>query len=383
LRTAIKNEDYEQALSLATSSNKKNENSIFLMDLFNFTQPFFFVFFVHFISTVTKLLPDDTDVIKCKCVSLIHLGKFDEVLNDKSTNIRECEFERAYCLYQLSRLPEALKIIRNSIKENGSVKGQEDSIANMKCLEAQVLYKLSTFTEAAEVYQFLIDKDYKELEGSEILSNGLAAYANSYKGHGIEGINKLKSSRQLAELVDVNDMDFDDPDKSCELAYNTACAYINGGQYEQALKLLELSEKRFKEHAKSMEDEVDESGGGGGANKPIMPEEEAAISSQMGYVLLKTSPPGSLGAARAMSYCMKVLKATEHTESAANVKASVAKAVCVNNLAVIRRDKELPDSLKRLKHAATGIESKLTPEQLFSTKFNYCLILLHMNKVNG
>mmetsp|Transcript_51696 Transcript_51696/g.66213 ORF Transcript_51696/g.66213 Transcript_51696/m.66213 type:complete len:767 (+) Transcript_51696:24-2324(+) len=362
LRTAIKNEDYELSLTLSTK--------------------------------MAKLLPEDTDITKCKCVSLMHLGRFEDAL--KESHIPSLEFEKAYCLYQLSRLSESLKIIRQSLKNNNGGNNDNDNNPKMKCLEAQVLYKLAEFSKASDTYQSLIHDDYKELEGSELLSNTLAAYAQTgsnikgENGRGLEGISKLSKSSPLLELIKINDSDYQDPDKSYELAYNTACAYINNNKFHEAYQLLELSQRRLKEHLlmeekdNMQEEEATTAASSSTSTKSStthhhMTEEEASISTQLAYVLLKLNAAGSVGAAKAMMYCMKVLKSIDQNGKG---KPTVAKAVCTNNLAVIRRDKELPDSLKRLDNVAVGIESKLTEEQHFTIKFNYCLILLQLDKID-
>ena len=61
----------------------------------------------------------------------------------------------------------------------------------------------------------------------------------------------------------------------------------------------------------------------------------------------------------------------------------VVGAVAANNLAVLREGGELFDSHKRLRSAATdAVEAKLLPAQLEAIRFNRCLLLLRMGKLD-
>ena len=59
------------------------------------------------------------------------------------------------------------------------------------------------------------------------------------------------------------------------------------------------------------------------------------------------------------------------------------KAVAANNLAVLRGDRDLPDSLRRFRSSINAAsEEKLTAYQLLEIRYNRCVLLLHMKKVD-
>ena len=56
-------------------------------------------------------------------------------------------------------------------------------------------------------------------------------------------------------------------------------------------------------------------------------------------------------------------------------------AVASNNLAVLRGDRDLPDSLRRFRTTINAVaEEKLTAYQMCEIRFNRCVLLLHMRK---
>merc|ERR1712166_1665121 len=63
---------------------------------------------------ILEQCPADPDVLRCKCVCLVHDNRFEEAL----TFIDSCGagaalvFERAYCLYKCKRYEECLKIAK-------------------------------------------------------------------------------------------------------------------------------------------------------------------------------------------------------------------------------------------------------------------------------
>ena len=76
-----------------------------------------------------------------------------------------------------------------------------------------------------------------------------------------------------------------------------------------------------------------------------------------------------------LKICNRVLKSKGSIDD-------VVGAVAANNLAVLRKDRDLFDSHKRLQSAIReSVEAKLLPSQLDAVRFNRCLLLLHMNKV--
>ena len=64
------------------------------------------------------------------------------------------EFEKAYCLYRLNQVSEALKIVENV--ENPSLKIKE--------LKAQILYRLEKYEECFAVYRDIIKNTSDDYE---------------------------------------------------------------------------------------------------------------------------------------------------------------------------------------------------------------------------
>mmetsp|Transcript_43059 Transcript_43059/g.115131 ORF Transcript_43059/g.115131 Transcript_43059/m.115131 type:complete len:86 (-) Transcript_43059:902-1159(-) len=57
------------------------------------------------LNEILLLAPDDADALRAKVVSLIQLQKHNqalEIINSKAA-LKDCLFEKAYCLYRLNR----------------------------------------------------------------------------------------------------------------------------------------------------------------------------------------------------------------------------------------------------------------------------------------
>jgi tetratricopeptide (TPR) repeat protein len=305
---------------------------------------------------VEKELPEDEDVVKCKCVCLINMGRFEEAFAVASKAGGILAFEGAYCLYQMNRNQECLAAIVSSSAATSSAS------TNLKALKAQVLYKLSRASEAADVYQALVDGSGGDghgecLEGSELLSNTLAAYAAA--GRGGEGFSKLSS--QVAEFIeedggaDASAVPEDDEDKSYEIAYNAACALLDAGRYAKAAELLQVAEARCKQQGAFTSTAPTPDGGDG-----MLSEEGATITCQRAVGLLKACGGSGSGAAQAMALCAGVMKHGKQQQQQQQASLSSASsqqhgsggdlavplALATNTLAVARRDRELFDSHK-------------------------------------
>lgn len=64
------------------------------------------------------------------------------------------EFEKAYCLYRLNQVPEALKI----------VDGVQNPSLKVKELKAQILYRLEKYEECFAVYREIIKNSNDDYE---------------------------------------------------------------------------------------------------------------------------------------------------------------------------------------------------------------------------
>lgn len=274
--------------------------------------------------------PDDEDLVKCKCVALIHLEDYGAAL--KVAKDGNLEFEQAYCLYKQKAFDHALEVVRASSAPDSE---------RMRHVEGQCLYALQQAEEAVDVFQKLHDDSSDP--SPELTANACAAYVVA--GRASEGIENL-------DLAD------GDAPTTYEMSYNLACALLacrNYGKAESTLRTAEGQCRRMlMEEAYSPED---------------IDEEVAVVQVQRAFALLmqgKVEEP--------LKICNRVLKTKPADE--------VVGAVAANNLAVLRKDRELFDSHKRLQSAIReSVEAKLLPSQLDAVRFNRCLLLLHMNKV--
>lgn len=271
-------------------------------------------------------------MVKSHVLANLHLGKFADALQCCRTNSGGgnslLTFERAYALYELGKLPEAL----TACKSSSNSPSQSSASHSLKALEAQVLYRLQRSSEAADVYLALLEgidglekEDPALSQGSELLANTMAAFAAASRGKG--GL-KASVTHGVEELVQDDDDD-DDEKKSHEIAYNAACMHLAAGKHEAAIAMLEVAAKRCR--AQQLEESLASSSELASSPPPAaqLSDEECAIASQLAYARLLTSAPGSRGAAQAMLHCMQVLKVKGGGDLG-------AWAAAANNLAVVQ-----------------------------------------------
>lgn len=87
---------------------------------------------------------------------------------EKNVNFyRNLDFEKAYCLYRLNQVPEALKV----------VEGVQNPSLKIKELKAQILYRLEKYEDCFAVYRDIIKntnddyEDERETNLAAVLSN--------------------------------------------------------------------------------------------------------------------------------------------------------------------------------------------------------------------
>jgi hypothetical protein len=148
---------------------------------------------------------------------------------------------------------------------------------------------------------------------------------------------------------------------SFELLYNVACAQISAGMISEAEDTL-LSAKEMCESVLSQES----------ADKETVETECAAINLQRAYVdILRGKVRSS-----SLDQCRSILRSQKSLNKE-------LLAVAANNLTVLRGDKDLPDSLRRLRLTiSTASEERLTRGQLMQIRYNRCILLLHLKKID-
>ncbi|KAK3284578.1 Signal recognition particle core component [Cymbomonas tetramitiformis] len=291
---------------------------------------------------ILEIVPGDIDALKCKIVSLIQLERCSEALATCGATT-ELQFEKAYCLYRLSKFDEALEVCK-------SVQGEKSS--PLLQLEAQVLHRLDRAQECIAVYGELLQK--QKTQSSNVGTNIVAAY--------VEGGRSAEVPALMQELK-LRTKD------SFELAYNNARALSAVGDFEAAEEQLLLAQRLGKEVL--LEEDMPEAE----VEEELMP-----ITVQLAYIAAQQGRT-----AEALEAYTSVLKLKAQPESLSAV------AVATNNLVALRGARDLFDSLKRFDRLMANpsatcstfqayLESKLSGSHKQSMLFNRCLLLLHSNK---
>lgn len=126
---------------------------------------------------------------------------------------------------------------------------------------------------------------------------------------------------------------------SFELLFNTVCAMISGGQIAEAATSLEQTETLCREVLK--ED---------GLSEDDIQEEVTNIQLQKAFVGILSNRSNANTRELAVNECLAILRRNNGNKK----KNHEMLAVAANNLAVLRGDKDLPDSLRRLRTTITA-----------------------------
>lgn len=243
------------------------------------------------------------------------------------------EFEKAYCLYRLNQVQEALKIVENI--QNPSMKIKE--------LKAQILYRLEKYEDCFSVYRDIITNSNDDYENER--ETNLAAVLVNLAAEG--------STIEVPELRE----------ETYEQTYNAACRLVIQGSMGDRSALIEgekklrLAEKKCKEFLE--EDEITEE---------EINDELRLIRVQLGYCL---QLQGREKEAQAL-----------YTNALKSKPDDIAlTAIASNNLITLNKDQNVFDSKKRMKSAThDGLEHKLTSRQRRSIAYNQCLLALYTNQ---
>ncbi|CAH0517554.1 unnamed protein product [Peronospora belbahrii] len=273
--------------------------------------------------------PEDVDAIRVKCIALIHLEKFDKAL-ELAIKYSFLSTERVYCLYRLKQDEEALQLLEEEDLET-------QSTAQLH-LRAQLHFRKENYDQSIRIYELLFARAQKSDNLLELQTNLLAAYASAGRSH---------------ELKD-RDICVDD---GFEVAFNQSFVAIQSGNWEAAEKLLLTAERMCRDTFVAE-----------GASEVEIEEEVAVIKTQLAFVKqMRGDVDGALSDYR------NVLKL--------KLRNRAVGVVALNNLVTIRKDRDVLDSLKRLKSIdATVFSEKLTHAQQEAILTNRTLLLCLMNK---
>jgi signal recognition particle subunit SRP72 len=306
LRKLVKRENYKKALNICTQLRKK--------------------------------VPAADEPVVCHCVCLLYQEQWQKALDVAEKALgggarSAASFlllERAYCLYKLQRLDEALSLI------GGADAGATDGVA-LQHLQAQVLYRQAKFGDAVAIYNGVLAH---EDDPTETLSNLAAACVlGGRSGEALEAVPE----------------DFVAKASKHELAYNLSIAAADSGD-------LALAEQRLQQAESTARAVLAEDGW----DAAEIEGEVACVLCQLAYVVQR----GGDGARAAKIY-KSVLKAGP------NDKALVA--VASNNLAALRGERDLFNNLKLVGRAAAP-EAKLAERAREAVARNQALLALYGNK---
>ncbi|XP_076677979.1 signal recognition particle 72 [Andrena cerasifolii] len=293
------------------------------------------------LKTANKILgiaQDEEAAFQCKIICCIQLSKFNDAFQFIFRNPRlaaNLQFEKAYCLYRLNQVPEALKVVE--VVQNPSLK--------LKELKAQILYRLEKYEECFSVYRDIIKNSHDEYE-DEREANLAAVVVNlATEGSDLE-VPALRED-------------------TYELTYNAACRLIAQGSRGDKAVLAE-AEKKLRTAEKTCKEGLEEDG---------VAEEE--IEDELGIIRVQ------LG-------CCLQLQGREKEAQALYTAALKAKpddialvAVASNNLVCLNKDQNVFDSKKRMKSAThDSLDHKLTSRQRRNIAYNQCLLALYTDQVD-
>ncbi|CAI5707877.1 unnamed protein product [Peronospora effusa] len=284
---------------------------------------------VEICNKIRSKFPDDVDAVKVKCVALIYLEKFDKAL-ELAVKYDFLSTEKAYCLYRLKQDDDALKLLD----------GEElDTLSAAQLhLAAQLHFRKENYDQSIRIYEMLLARAQEGDDLLELQTNRLAAYASAGRSHEL-----------MDREISIN--------AGFEVAFNKSFVAIQSGNWEAAEQLL-LTAERMCRDAFAAE----------GASEAEIAEELAIIKTQLAFVKQMRGDVDS-----ALSDYRNVLKL--------KLRNRAVGVVASNNIVTIRKDRDVLDSLKRLKNIdATALSDKLTSAQQEAILANRTLILCLMNK---
>ncbi|RMX69893.1 hypothetical protein DD238_001184 [Peronospora effusa] len=276
--------------------------------------------------------PDDVDAVKVKCVALIYLEKFDKAL-ELAVKYDFLSTEKAYCLYRLKQDDDALKLLDGEELDTLSA-----AQLHLAAQLARQHFRKENYDQSIRIYEMLLARAQEGDDLLELQTNRLAAYASAGRSHEL-----------MDREISIN--------AGFEVAFNKSFVAIQSGNWEAAEQLL-LTAERMCRDAFAAE----------GASEAEIAEELAIIKTQLAFVKQMRGDVDS-----ALSDYRNVLKL--------KLRNRAVGVVASNNIVTIRKDRDVLDSLKRLKNIdATALSDKLTSAQQEAILANRTLILCLMNK---
>ena len=161
------------------------------------------------------------DAQHTRVVALLKLDRFDDAVRaiiDGGVKLEaKCPLEKAYALYKLGKLDEAMAVLKSSGLQS----------RRFSHVAAQIAYRAERFSEAEAIYRRLLAPTDASREDNDIQINLRATLAQcEWQG--------------LSANIQEN---LDDLPETFELSYNTACAHLARARFDQAARLLQHAAK--------------------------------------------------------------------------------------------------------------------------------------------
>eukprot|EP00240_Pyramimonas_obovata_P002001 CAMPEP_0118923780 /NCGR_PEP_ID=MMETSP1169-20130426/2185_1 /TAXON_ID=36882 /ORGANISM="Pyramimonas obovata, Strain CCMP722" /LENGTH=531 /DNA_ID=CAMNT_0006864821 /DNA_START=67 /DNA_END=1659 /DNA_ORIENTATION=+ len=298
------------------------------------------------IGEVLAVVPKDDLATRCKAIAEVKLSQFEDALKtiEKASPAarNELQLEKAYALYRLNKLDQALEACASVPESQASARLQ---------LEAQVLYRQGNAAASIPKYDELI-KTHQETS-QDITTNTLAAYVTGGRSAEVPTVMQALGANAKDRY---------------EVAYNFACSLVATEKVPEAEEWLLLAQRLGQETL--FEDELTEE---------EVADELLPVTVQLGYVAAAAGRTQE-----ALDLFTTALK-VDSTDAA-------SKAVATNNLVAARGPRELFDAMKRLDRVLASpspsctqlspqLEGRLSGAQQEALLFTRLLVLMHSNKL--
>jgi signal recognition particle subunit SRP72 len=278
--------------------------------------------------------PKDKDAISCKCIALLQVGRFEDVLQFLAKNKefdRDLHFEKCYALYRTRQYQQALGLLRAS----------KDRTLRMRLLEAQILFRLEDYANCAQIYENLINQGTEVTP--ELLTNFIAALTGS--GNTKKCVEVLSKYKKILK-------------ESFEFAYNGAVNYLEMGDLDTAQHFLNDAKLVLEEQKKR-----------GEISETEFQDEVAIIVTQLAYINQRRGKERE-----ALEVYENILKSNPSDIS--------VRAVATNNSLAVRKGDRLNSTIRLAQLTSPEFQEKLTSKQKRILGMNRCLLLLQMTKMD-
>ncbi|GLI69046.1 hypothetical protein VaNZ11_013588 [Volvox africanus] len=216
---------------------------------------------------VLALAPGDEDALRCKVVAHMHLSEFDQAISlmrKPALASQPLGFEKAYCLYRLGQIEEALTVAASALSDPEL---DAAGASRLLQLQAQLEYRRGRTRDCIHTYDKLFQQ-YKA-DSLELKTNVLAAYVAA-------GLSSELPDLMAALKVRARD--------SFEVAFNRACGQVAGGQLAAAEGDLRMAIKQGRETL--FEEDLGEE---------EVEDELSPLACQLAYVLGRLGRPAEAG----------------------------------------------------------------------------------------